>query len=474
MRVPVEDAYGPTGSFSVTVGVLLPHIERLLGVDLAETDVATLEPDRCTAYKRFGPAHFGGALSSWRVGTTKIADVSDDVVAVWAGAVDPWLATLGDDQALHRSLDAGAVVLRDPLAPVAVALLVGDKAAAVARISRVPLGGGGRTAERAQRLAAEHGLTPAQATVAAQQQGAAPDDKDDFVTAVPPNVPWTVSARPDRVAEPTGATIIVDPGLADVEQAPAAGAGAALDDATSPLILPQSSDVASRPLDVASAPIDQPTPIEGSAALPDEPTPSTVFADAAQLAPADEPPPAAASPPIVSEEVPAIDEATPVAEDATPFADAELVEANAPNDADERAVVVAWDPPWDEGTPPPHVITAGRRTILLYYAKHQHTEPPPIVLAEFTSVMSQKLGMPASAARGLGANAAHKVERSSWIAELQQAGDDRDAPEQTQMNHYVLTFNDDIFECLAQAHSVDVLHTSMAEALAIACKRLFA
>jgi hypothetical protein len=78
--------------------------------------------------------------------------------------------------------------------------------------------------------------------------------------------------------------------------------------------------------------------------------------------------------------------------------------------------------------------------------------------------------------KGLEPYAAHLIANSAWLAELQRINSVHpyyDPARWLSYEHYLLTFHDDTFECIAATRQTEVLRASFADALAIATQRLF-
>ncbi len=77
--------------------------------------------------------------------------------------------------------------------------------------------------------------------------------------------------------------------------------------------------------------------------------------------------------------------------------------------------------------------------------------------------------------RGLEPYAAHVVERSAWVAEIQEINSvhaQYDPAHWTQVRHYLLTFHDSTFEALAIGVSIEELISSLPAALRECVRRV--
>ena len=100
------------------------------------------------------------------------------------------------------------------------------------------------------------------------------------------------------------------------------------------------------------------------------------------------------------------------------------------------------------------------------------TEGEPIALARFFRVHSLMFGLPNDEAfdghplanRGLTPYGAFLIENSSWIRQLEKMNSvhPHHTPERfKQLKHYVLTFHDSTFECVAESYSIEAHKGSM-------------
>jgi hypothetical protein len=153
----------------------------------------------------------------------------------------------------------------------------------------------------------------------------------------------------------------------------------------------------------------------------------------------------------------------------------------------EYAVPLEGLPPADDGAPLPHMMAAGGRVILAYYV----SEPGPqrdgtyvgvidpadgsvtsLAVVEFSGYLAVRTGMPNDEAlhghplygRGLEFYSMHLVVNSSWIAEMERINSvhrrHRGGWHQ-RLKHYLFTFHDEVFECVAESHHARREHTSM-------------
>jgi len=160
---------------------------------------------------------------------------------------------------------------------------------------------------------------------------------------------------------------------------------------------------------------------------------------------------------------------------------------------DEYAETIDFPVKWDIGAPMPHLLTNGYRTFLLFYLKDNHSEDnrtESIALVQFHRCMSSKLGDPNEEVfhghplngKGLEPYTAQIVRNSKWVKELEATNKVHSKYNQDlwrSMNHYILWFHDDTFECVAKSYEVEVFQKdepteSMNEVIIEAVKRLSA
>jgi hypothetical protein len=129
------DAYDAAslGRFMLGFGVFLPAVAEILGERRRYNAPKEAES---TFHVRAGP--MANRDPWWTVNPATPGDeATADVLATFRARGEPFLALASDLQALHRALDEDrTIVADDPLAPAALALVVGDHAAASARIAR--------------------------------------------------------------------------------------------------------------------------------------------------------------------------------------------------------------------------------------------------------------------------------------------------------------------------------------------------
>lgn len=159
------------------------------------------------------------------------------------------------------------------------------------------------------------------------------------------------------------------------------------------------------------------------------------------------------------------------------------------DDLDE--VVEIGDMPHpDSGAPSPQILADERHLILAYFV----SEPPRnwdavdpdnvsnglkgelIAIVRFRRARTHMFGPPNDEAlhghplfkRGLSYYAAHEVKHSSWLRRLERMNSvhpnhDKDRY-LADKRHYVFTFHDSTFECIANAYSCETFRGSMSDA----------
>ena len=170
-----------------------------------------------------------------------------------------------------------------------------------------------------------------------------------------------------------------------------------------------------------------------------------------------------------------------------------------PCQGDETALLCPWEVPWDVGAPLPHVVAAGRRAFLIYRVKESNPhgdgtsirlidpadeDTLDLALVEFLDCYALKYGGANDEVihghplygKGLQPYGAHLIANSRWLAEEQQINAVHDyyrTETWTCYRHYLLLFHDELFECIAKNHQVEILHASFEQAVQIATYRLF-
>jgi hypothetical protein len=148
---------------------------------------------------------------------------------------------------------------------------------------------------------------------------------------------------------------------------------------------------------------------------------------------------------------------------------------------DEYAVELDFPLPWDTGAPLPHLLADGHRAFLLFHladpdpggdgtsvrvVEPGSAQAGPLGVVEFHRVRSVTIGGPNDEAieghplsgKGLRPYAAHQVVNSRRIAEAERINSVHPQHRggwHDRLRHYVFSFHDETFECLAEGFSVE-------------------
>jgi hypothetical protein len=125
--------------------------------------------------------------------------------------------------------------------------------------------------------------------------------------------------------------------------------------------------------------------------------------------------------------------------------------------SDERAIVLPVWPSPNAGAPMPIVIGDDTTLFVRYYASDEQVVVvyfPLCKVYQFGSPNDEALGGHPLYGRGLDFYSVHRVENSSWIAELEQRNSVHPRHEKKRflkdLNHYVFTFHDSTLECVVR------------------------
>ena len=165
----------------------------------------------------------------------------------------------------------------------------------------------------------------------------------------------------------------------------------------------------------------------------------------------------------------------------------------------ETAVKLGYPYPWSVGAPLPHIVSNGYKTFLIYYIQenspkwnkqdHDITDlntghDDIAALVKFVRYYSYKFGGANDEVmdghplfeHGLEAYEAHYIENSSWIkaeSKINSVHNCYDQDSWDRYKHYMFTFHDEIFECIAEGYTVDLFKGRIRDVYDIATKRLF-
>ena len=139
----------------------------------------------------------------------------------------------------------------------------------------------------------------------------------------------------------------------------------------------------------------------------------------------------------------------------------------------------------DSGSPSPKVLSSDTKLFLVFYKKSEepmvlfdYPEPRNTIVdkgigvVEFKRFLSFKFGSPSSETLtghpyykyGLTYYAGHSLEQSPWIdtlARINEVHPYHDSEKFKSYNHYIFTFHDRTFECIAQSYQASYEQTSM-------------
>jgi hypothetical protein len=166
---------------------------------------------------------------------------------------------------------------------------------------------------------------------------------------------------------------------------------------------------------------------------------------------------------------------------------------------EEAALACPWEAPWNSGAPLPHVVATHGKAFLIYLLKEvapgregkrvRVVDPAGedalnLALVEFLGCYAVKFGGASDDVihghplygKGLQPYGAHLVANSRWLAVEQQidvARHERRPEAWSGYRHYLLLFDEELFECIAKGHQVENVHGSFEQAVRIATHRLF-
>ena len=152
----------------------------------------------------------------------------------------------------------------------------------------------------------------------------------------------------------------------------------------------------------------------------------------------------------------------------------------------EADVVVELDVPWrfDAGAPMPVVLQREEAIVVIGWASRSSGHVGENIVLTFEGCLISRFGYPNDEAlpghplarRGLGYYGIFEVLRSSWTAELAAQNcvvfPEADWPSGEPLRHFVVTFHDSTFECLARDVEGRFSTESRAALLASATRQL--
>ena len=166
---------------------------------------------------------------------------------------------------------------------------------------------------------------------------------------------------------------------------------------------------------------------------------------------------------------------------------------------EETAIPIKTTFPQDVGAPLPHVVSNGYKTYLLYYIGTSnpdwdestniiHVLDPQskdyVALIQFERCYSIRFGGVNDEVlhghplyeHGLEGYEMHEIKNSSWINEQKKINSVHSNFKQELWDarkHYIFTFHDDIFECIANEYVVQVFRGKLSSVMLLANELLF-
>ena len=160
----------------------------------------------------------------------------------------------------------------------------------------------------------------------------------------------------------------------------------------------------------------------------------------------------------------------------------------------ERANIIDWPVRREIGAPMPFVISSGRTFVIYNAAPNIPAADPAMVkiinpidpercvaLLEFLGCIDYRFGVPGendfdspASIPGLIPHKAHLVQDSVWIQWLKQVNDsspETDRPDWLKYKHFVLSFHDERFECVAKSYFIEVYNSDYDDVAQIAFDR---
>ena len=159
-------------------------------------------------------------------------------------------------------------------------------------------------------------------------------------------------------------------------------------------------------------------------------------------------------------------------------------------DEQDRVVPLTDIPQSSVGAPLPQVLSREGITVVAFYLEDipdgwdgtsvrivtANTEGEPLALVRFSRCYSSMFGPPNDeafdghplASRGLRPYGAFAIENSSWIRQLERMNPVHQYRKPDRFwarKHYVLSFHDSTFECVADSYTVEVYESSINQIL---------
>jgi len=165
---------------------------------------------------------------------------------------------------------------------------------------------------------------------------------------------------------------------------------------------------------------------------------------------------------------------------------------------EETALACEWEVLWEANAPMPHVMTAARKTYLMYAVQEpdlnldgssdklvQISDVSTVALVKLIDCYAYTFGGPNDEVlsghplwgRGLSYSSAHVIAHSRWLAEaenINKVHQHYNPDRWKTRKHYLLSFKDETFECLASGYKIEVFRESLEQVAQIVQARLFA
>lgn len=165
---------------------------------------------------------------------------------------------------------------------------------------------------------------------------------------------------------------------------------------------------------------------------------------------------------------------------------------------EETAISLEWKYPWNTGAPLPHIVSSGYKTFLIYYISEPDPnwdgtnvtvidstseQMLPLALVEFIGCYSMKFGGANDEVlsghplwkKGLEPYQAHEIKNSRWLNEEMKINSVHPYYNEKRWNnrkHFMLLFHDEMFECIAEDYTTEILNDTFEGALIEAQKRM--
>ncbi|MEH7356244.1 hypothetical protein V7150_22270 [Neobacillus drentensis] len=145
-------------------------------------------------------------------------------------------------------------------------------------------------------------------------------------------------------------------------------------------------------------------------------------------------------------------------------------------DGNDKVVELNEMPQSSVGAPIPVVLSVESKTVVAYYIQDNEldfeSEFEPIAIISFEGCRSTMFGPPNDEtfsghplySKGLRPYSAFIIENSSWLRKLIEMNSVHPYHNETQFNdykHYVLSFHDSTFECIAESYSIEIVNDTI-------------